>query len=103
MHLVVDRNTDFVCREAVPRLSCFAGYRHRTGSHPLNLSRSLGLITGATVMGAVFAAASQAADIKAVLPSAVAIGMQITFAVAAVLVAAALFIAIASRAQAPRH
>jgi predicted MFS family arabinose efflux permease len=50
----------------------------------LNLSRNLGLITGASVMGAVFVAG----------------GMRATFAVAATLVAVALAIATASRALA---
>jgi MFS family permease len=47
----------------------------------LNLSRNLGLVTGASVLGAVFAAG----------------GIRITFAVAAMLIAAALAIAVASR------
>ena len=48
----------------------------------LNLSRNLGLITGASVMGAVFALASAATDITTAQPEAVATGMRITFAVA---------------------
>ena len=66
----------------------------------LNLSRNLGLITGASVMGAVFAFASAASDITAANPEAVATGMRITFAVAAVLAAAALALALAIRALA---
>lgn len=69
----------------------------------LSLSRNLGLITGASVMGAVFALASRAADISTARPGAVAAGMRITFAVAAMLIAAALAIAVASRARASRH
>lgn len=61
----------------------------------LNLSRTLGLITGASVMGAVFAAASSTADITTAPPDAVANGMQITFALAAILVLVALIIALA--------
>jgi len=68
----------------------------------LNLSRNLGLITGASVMGAVFAFASAASDIAAASPDAVAGGMRISFAVAAVLAAAALALALASRALAAR-
>jgi MFS family permease len=49
----------------------------------LNLSRNLGLITGASVMGAVFALASTTNDITMAHPEAVAHGMRITFAVAA--------------------
>lgn len=64
----------------------------------LSLSRNLGLITGASVMGAVFAFASAASDITAANPEAVATGMRITFAVASVLAAAALALALGSRA-----
>jgi EmrB/QacA subfamily drug resistance transporter len=63
----------------------------------LNLSRNLGLITGASVMGALFALASGTADITKALPEAVAAGMGITFAVAAALIVAALAIAVGSR------
>lgn len=66
----------------------------------LSLSRNLGLITGASVMGAVFALGSAATNITTARPEAVAIGMRITFAVAAVLIVVALTIAIGSRAQA---
>ncbi|TAU88856.1 MFS transporter [Rhizobium leguminosarum] len=59
----------------------------------LNLSRNLGLITGASVMGAVFALASGTPDVAVAHPEAVASGMQITFAVAAALVIVALAIA----------
>ena len=60
----------------------------------LNLSRNLGLVTGASVMGAVFAFASASADIATAHPAAVATGMRATFAVAAILVGAALAIAV---------
>ncbi len=69
----------------------------------LSLSRNLGLITGASVMGAVFALASRAADITTARPEAVATGMRITFAVAAMLIIVALAIAVGSRARASRH
>ena len=60
----------------------------------LSLSRNLGLITGASVMGAVFAAASAAADITTAPPHAIATGMRITFIVAMVLLVVAIAIAI---------
>jgi MFS family permease len=60
----------------------------------LNLSRNLGLITGASVMGAVFALASATIDITTARPEAVATGMRITFAVAAVLIVVALATAV---------
>jgi MFS family permease len=63
----------------------------------LNLSRNIGLITGASAMGAVFAFGSATADIATARPDAVAAGMRITFAVAAVLILAAIAMASASR------
>ena len=65
----------------------------------LNLSRNLGLITGASVMGAVFALASATTDITTARPEAVATGMRITFAVAAILIVVALAIAVGSRVR----
>jgi EmrB/QacA subfamily drug resistance transporter len=59
----------------------------------LNLSRNLGLITGASMMGAVFAFASATVDITTARPEAVAIGMRSTFAVATILTVVALAIA----------
>ncbi|TCU23145.1 EmrB/QacA subfamily drug resistance transporter [Rhizobium azibense] len=59
----------------------------------LSLSRNLGLITGASVMGAVFAFGAMTADITTAPPEAVATGMQFTFAVAAALSATAIAIA----------
>jgi EmrB/QacA subfamily drug resistance transporter len=64
----------------------------------LNLSRNLGLVTGASAMGAVFALASSASDITTARPEAVANGMRITFAVAGILIVVALTLAIWSRA-----
>ncbi|MBX4984334.1 MFS transporter [Rhizobium lentis] len=75
-------------------------------SGTLNLSRNLGLITGASVMGAVFAQASGTSDVAMARPEAIHSGMQITFAIAAILIAAALAIAAAiyRRGRAPaRH
>ena len=68
----------------------------------LSLSRNLGLITGASAMGAVFVLASATLDIATAQPEAVARGMRITFAVASALVAAALVIALANHARALR-
>jgi EmrB/QacA subfamily drug resistance transporter len=68
----------------------------------LNLSRNLGLITGASVMGAVFARASETIDITTALPEAVATGMRTTFAVAAILIVLAFAVALGSRALAQR-
>ncbi|MBU4632766.1 MFS transporter [Pseudomonas chlororaphis] len=64
----------------------------------LNLSRNLGLITGASLMGAVFAAV--AGDLSTASAEAVASGMSFTFALAAGLVTMALLVALLS--QQPR-
>lgn len=56
----------------------------------LNLSRNLGLVTGASVMGAVFAAASGFQDASVASPGAAAQGMKVTFAIAGLLVAFAI-------------
>jgi EmrB/QacA subfamily drug resistance transporter len=63
----------------------------------LSLSRNLGLITGASAMGAVFAAAASAGDIAGADASAVARGLHATFAVGAGLIGVALAIAIGAR------
>ncbi|HXD43544.1 MAG TPA: MFS transporter [Pseudolabrys sp.] len=59
----------------------------------LNLARNLGLITGASAMGAVFAFAASTVDVANAPPEAVAFGMRITFAAAAALIAIAIAIA----------
>jgi EmrB/QacA subfamily drug resistance transporter len=66
----------------------------------LNLARNLGLITGAAVMGAVFAFATAAIDITTARAEAVADGMRATFAVAAVLMMVAIAVAVVSRVRA---
>lgn len=66
----------------------------------LNLSRNLGLITGASVMGTVFALASNTNDITAAPPEAVAAGMRLTFAVAAALIMMVLAVVAGTRALA---
>ena len=68
----------------------------------LGLSRNLGLVTGAAVMGAVFAWGSGTGDLAAAPPEALAAGLRTTFAVAAALIVAALAIAVAIHALAPR-
>jgi len=69
----------------------------------LSLSRNLGLITGASAMGAVFAAAVAASDITAAGPGAVAGAMRITFMVAALLIILALAVAVSSPAVSARR
>ena len=69
----------------------------------LNLSRNLGLINGASVMGAVFALASAVINITTAEPEAVGTGMRVTFTVAAILIVVALAIVAGSRALAARY
>ncbi|SDG93644.1 drug resistance transporter, EmrB/QacA subfamily [Pseudomonas benzenivorans] len=73
----------------------------------LNLSRNLGLITGASVMGAVFALGAATSDPAAgdpatAHPDAVAAGLHATFSVGAALILLALLISFASHARAQR-
>jgi hypothetical protein len=60
-----------------------------TVSGMLNLSRNLGLITGASVMGGIFALASGPTDLTWASPEAVATGMRIAVGVAAILIVVA--------------
>jgi MFS family permease len=68
----------------------------------LNLSRNLGLITGASMMGAVFARAAGTRDIAKAGVDAVVAGTHATFALAATLVGIALAIALAGRRRGNR-
>lgn len=74
---------------------------HQRGviSGMLTLSRNLGLITGASAMGAVFAFASRANDAMPPGREAVRLGMQVTFAVAAGLLVIALALALGAVAR----
>lgn len=62
----------------------------------LNLARNLGLLAGASLMGAVFVLGSGAADVTLAEPGAVAQGTRTTFAVAGAIALAALAIALRS-------
>lgn len=66
----------------------------------LNLSRNLGFITGASVMGAVFAWAAGAGEHQAASPTALATGMRWTYALAAALLLLALALAALDRGRA---
>jgi EmrB/QacA subfamily drug resistance transporter len=69
----------------------------------LQLSRNLGIITGASVMAAVFALASATTNVTMAQPAAVATGMRVTFLVAAALIILALALAGGSRVPASRR
>ena len=60
----------------------------------VSLARNLGLVTGASVMGSVFAFGSGGNDISTAAAQAVAAGMRTTFVVASVLVAFTLALAL---------
>ncbi len=77
-----------------------ADSRRGTVSGFLSLSRNLGLITGASAMGAVFALATGAADVTAALPAAVETGRTVAFGVAAGLIGVALALAVTGRDRA---
>jgi MFS family permease len=66
----------------------------------LNLSRNLGLVTGASAMGAVFAMVAGSNDVATAGAAAIARGMHATFAVATMLVAGALVLALGGRPRA---
>ena len=63
----------------------------------LSLSRNLGLITGASVMGAIFAFASAPLEVTTAPAAAIAEGMRVTFLVAGAWVAIALVLTVTSR------
>lgn len=69
----------------------------------LNLSRNLGLMTGASAMGAVFALASSTTDISTAPSQAVASGLRTTFAVALALISLAGVIAVGCQVLAIRR
>ncbi|MCC6406999.1 MAG: MFS transporter [Planctomycetes bacterium] len=68
----------------------------------LGLSRSIGLMTGATVLGSVFASACGGGEIRDASADAVVVAMQRTFAVAAALMAIALVATREARASRSR-
>ena len=69
----------------------------------LSLSRNLGLVTGASAMGAVFFHSTGSHDLQTAGPEAVAGGMQVAFAVAGGLMLAALAVGFVSGAFARRE
>ncbi|MEA1675517.1 MFS transporter [Nitrospirillum sp. BR 11163] len=77
-------------------MSGVAADRRGLVSGILNLSRNMGLITGASALGAVFAWAAGVPDLTAAPAEAVATGMRVTFLVAGGLVVLALLLVAAS-------
>lgn len=81
-------------------MACAGADQRGAVSGVLNLSRNLGFITGASLMGAVFAWAAGAGDLGAVSPAALATGMRWTYALAAALLLLALALAVLDRGRA---
>jgi EmrB/QacA subfamily drug resistance transporter len=100
---IVATTTGYALFQTANNTAVMAGIRQdQRGviSGMLNLSRNLGLITGASVMGAVFALGSATSDITRARAEDVATGMRTTFATAAVLIIVTLVIAVRNRALA---
>lgn len=68
-----------------------------TVSGLLSLSRNIGLIAGASVMGAIFALGVGTGDFLHAAPSAIAIGMRLTFLLAGGMIVIAICIAVRQR------
>lgn len=83
-------------------LSAMPPERRGVASALLSLSRNLGLITGASAMGALFAAATGASHLSAASPESVARGMRTTFAVSAAVMALAFVLGRRNAAAEPR-
>lgn len=71
--------------------------RRGTVAGLLGLSRNLGLIAGASVMGAVFAFGAGTSDLAGAAPAALGDGLRLTFLVAAAAMLAAIAVAFAGR------
>lgn len=80
----------FQAANNVATLSGVSGDRRGTVSGLLGLSRNIGLVAGASVMGAVFALGAGTEDLAHAAPSAIAAGMRLTFLAAGGLMIAAI-------------
>ncbi|MDF2847842.1 MAG: yebQ, partial [Oerskovia sp.] len=78
------------------------GQRRGTVSGVLSLSRNLGLIAGASVMGAVFATTTGSVSVHDATAAAIATGMRATFLVATALLTLAAVVSLAVRRHADR-
>ncbi len=80
----------FQAANNVATLSGVPGDRRGTVSGLLGLSRNIGLVAGASVMGAVFALGAGTEDLAHAAPAAIAAGMRLTFLAAGGLMIAAI-------------
>lgn len=76
--------------------------RRGTVSGALNLSRNIGLIAGASLMGAVFAFGAGTGELTSASPSAIAAGMRLTFLLAGGMMVVAIMIAFGRRREIER-
>lgn len=83
-------------------LADVSGERRGTVSGLLNLSRNVGLIAGASLMGAVFAFGVGTDDFVHAAPAAIAAGMQLTFLLASGMMIVASGVAFTQRSLAKR-
>lgn len=77
-------------------LSATPAERRGAASGLLGLSRNLGLVTGASVLAALFAAASGVAEIAVASPEALTSALRVTFLATAALLVAATLLAVAT-------
>lgn len=73
--------------------------RRGTASGLLGLSRNIGLISGASLMGAVFAYGAGTEDFIHATPAAISAGMQLTFLLAGALMIGALAVVFAGASE----
>lgn len=69
----------------------------------VNLSRNLGLITGASAMGVVFAVASGVKDVASADPETVAVGFRATFIAATLLIVVLLAVLVGNGVSSPKQ
>ncbi|WP_337007202.1 MULTISPECIES: hypothetical protein [unclassified Microbacterium] len=77
-------------------LSATPAERRGAASGLLGLSRNLGLVTGASVLAALFAAASGVAEVAQASPEALTSALRVTFLATAALLVAATLLAVAT-------
>ncbi|RCW28742.1 MFS transporter [Ciceribacter lividus] len=91
----------FQAANNVATLSGVPSDRRGTVSGLLGLSRNIGLVAGAAVMGAVFALGTGTEDLAHAAPSAIAAGMRLTFlAAGGLMIAAIVLVGLARRTAA---
>lgn len=88
--IVLTRAISSFWRQTTPLLLPRFPHQHGTVSGLLNLSRNLGLIAGASLMGQVFSLGVGTEDFIHATPAALANGMQLTFFLSGGIIVAAI-------------